>query len=121
MIARRGEQSDRSARTLVLVAAAVLALIPTLGLVSPRSRSAAEPPSEKLLPAEHEPSPSPLVAPRPPHAETPARVQSAKESARRAEDAGCVLDSARPASDQSADLATLEVRVTRGGRAEPGA
>jgi len=121
MIARRGEQSDRSARTLVLVVAAVLALLPTLGLVSPRSRSAAEPPSEKHLSAGHEPSPSPLVAPRPPHADTPARVQSAKESARRAEDAGRELDSARPASDQPAELASLEIRVTRDGRAEPGA
>jgi protocatechuate 3,4-dioxygenase beta subunit len=125
MIARRGERRDPATWTLVLVATAVLALPSAIGLVSPRSRSAAEPPSEKNATAEREPPPSPLAAPRPPRADdctSPARVPSAKESAWRAEDAGHEPSALRPASvNHAPELAVLEIRVTRSGRAEAGA
>lgn len=124
-IARRGERRDPAAWTLVLALAAVLALPSTIGLVSPRSRSAADAASENKPTAEREPPPSPLAAPRPPHADdctSPARVPPAKESAWRAEDAGHEPRAPRPASIPHAqELARLEVRVTRAGRAEPGA
>lgn len=124
-IARRGERRDRAPWTLVLVAAALFALNFAIGFVSPRSRSAAVPPSEKHVSTEHEPPPSPLVAPRPPRADdctSPARVLTAKESAWRAEDAGHEPNAPDPASTNHApDLAVLEVRVTRAGRAEAGA
>jgi hypothetical protein len=124
MVARRGERRDRAAWTLVLVAAALLTLDLSIGLVSPRSRSAAEPPSAQHDTAEHEPPPSPLVPPRPPRADgkPSARAPSAKEPAWKAEDAGREPNAARPASIQPApELAVLEVRVTRAGRSEPGA
>jgi hypothetical protein len=124
-IAGRGERRDRAAWTLVLVAAALLTLDLSIGLVSPRSRKAAEPPGVNDDTAEHEPPPSPLVPPRPPRAdesESSARVPSAKGSARKAEDAGRERGARGPASAQPApELAVLEVRVTRAGRSEPGA
>src|SRR5262245_16933016 len=124
-IARRGERRDGSAWTLVLAAVAMLTLDLLIGLVSPRSRNAAEPPSANDRTAEHEPPPSPLVAPEPPRADggTPStRVPPAKGSARRAEDAGRAPNAARSASTTPApELAGLEVRVTRAGGSEPGA
>src|SRR5262245_21467969 len=124
-IARRGERRDGSAWTLVLAAVAMLTLDLLIGLVSPRSRNAAEPPGANDRTAEHEPPPSPLVAPEPQRADggTPStRVPPAKGSARRAEDAGRAPNAASSASTTHApDLAVLEVRVTRAGRSEPGA
>src|SRR5262245_27034993 len=74
--------------TPVLIVAALLATVPAIGLLSLRSRRAAASPGapERF---EHEPPPSPLVAPRPP-ADT-ARSSAAApagETAREAEDAG---------------------------------
>jgi len=103
----------------------MLTLDLAIGLVSPRSRSAAEPPGATDTRAEHEPPPSPLVAPRPPRADgtTPSACDSsAKDPARRAGDAGHEPFAPRPASvNHAPDLAVLEVRVTRAGRSEPGA
>ena len=50
----RSDGDSRQAWTLVLAAGALLALAPTVGLISPRSRSAAEPPSEPRVGPEHE-------------------------------------------------------------------
>ncbi len=51
---------------------------------------------------------------------SPARVLTAKESAWRAEDAGPEPNAPRPASvNHAPELAVLEIRVTRSGRAEP--
>jgi hypothetical protein len=62
----RSDGESRQAWTLVLVFLAYLALTPTIGLISPRSRSAAEPRSASIVIAENEPPTSPLVLPRPP-------------------------------------------------------
>ena len=67
MIERRGD-ADRAAWTLVLVAAALLALDFSLGLVSPRPRPATGPQGTNDIGVEHEPRPSPLVALRSHHA-----------------------------------------------------
>ena len=124
MVDRRGD-ADRAAWTLVLVAAALLALDFSIGLVSPRSRPATGPQRALDAVAEHEPLPSPLVAPRSPRANgvnPSARVSPAKETTWKAGDAGHEQDARGPASDNHApELAMLEIRVTRAGRAEPGA
>lgn len=117
------QRRPRTVRTLVLAAAAVLALVSSIGFVSPRSRTAVAPPSESLA-AEPEPAPSPLVAPRPPcdGVAPTSRVPDAKDPAWRAGDAGGGAENPPPASTPTEPgLATLEVRVTRAGRPAPGA
>ncbi len=117
-------EARRTTWTLVLVASAFLTLVPGLGLVSPRSRSAAEPSSENRHTPEHEPPPSPLVAPRPAPADACASTDgsSGRESAHAAEDAGSGPEETGPASIHHApDPARLEIRVTSAGRAAPAA
>ncbi|MSR63954.1 MAG: carboxypeptidase regulatory-like domain-containing protein [Planctomycetes bacterium] len=106
--------------TPVCVAALCLALVPGLGLVSPRSRIAAEPPSVSTASLQHEPPPSPLVAPRPPErvALAPHSV-SAGESAHMAEDVEAEPQAPRSASTAHAPLARLELRVSAAGRGAP--
>ena len=108
--------------TTVCAAALFLALVPGLGLVSPRSRIAAEPPSASTLTLPHEPPPSPLVAPRPPERVALApRPVSARESARTAEGAELEPQAPRSASTEHAPLARLELRVSAAGRGAPDA
>lgn len=124
LIAPGGVRRDHALWTLVLGATALAAFVVPIGLVSPRSRTVVGPSSESQVLPDREPPPSPLALPRPPLATgTPdARTIPAGESARKAGDAGEGLHGPPPASIEHApELATLELRVTRDGRAEGGA
>jgi len=122
MSARAPGRSERRAGwTLVLFAAAFFALVPTFGLVSRRSRAAAEPAGENVSSPQHEPPPSGLVAPRPAAgANASGDDTSGRKSAHEAEDAAPEPVTLEPASTKHApDRAALEVRVTDAGRAAP--
>lgn len=118
------QRRQRTAWAIALAAAAVLALVSSIGVVTPRSRNAVEPPSGILDP-EPELAPSPLVAPRPPRRDglaSSSRVSGAEESAWRAVDAGGGTEIPPPASAPLApELVPLEIHVTRAGRPAPGA
>lgn len=116
------QRARRTTWTLVLVVSAFLALAPGMGLVSSRSRSAAETPRAHEHTPSHEPPPSPLVAPRsvPAVARASAGGSNGRETAPAAADAGSGPEETGPASIPSAsDLARLEIRVTSAGRAAP--
>ncbi len=109
--------------TLALIASAFLALAAGLALVSPRTRSTAEPrtPADAL---EHEPPPSGLVAPRsaPEVAGATDGDHQRRESAWTAEDAApAALDDGRASMPPAVSNAVLELYVTDAGRAAPGA
>src|SRR5262249_52747365 len=106
---------------LLVLAAPLLALAAVLGVVSPRPRSAVEPPGASTNP-EHEPPPSPLVAPRPHGLDAPApRPDPAREPARRAHDAGRGRRAAPASAPVPAQLVDVELHALRAGIAVPGA
>lgn len=111
--ARRGREG--------LLILALLALFLTIGLISSRPRTAVDPPGEYQAVVEHEPPPSPLVAPRPPAIDAPPPIVAsrARVDPTRAEEAGRVASPTRPASTNARESAALEVRVLAGGRAAP--
>lgn len=115
----------RAVWTLVPTAGALLAVVASIALVTSRSRIAVEPPSESKASIEHEPPPSPFVAPRPtlPGAHTaPSSAVPARKAAHEVADAGAEPRGPSTASTHNAPaLARLEVRVLRSGRAASGA
>lgn len=102
----------------VLVGGALFLLPIGLGLVSPRSRHAVEPPGAPVTP-ELEPPPSRLATPRPAHAaaDGSARATSARASAETVEPAGGA-GSAPPATTAALAPARLALRVFGPGAAQ---